>query len=397
MITQQADQQIIEKEQTAKSKSKMTILFLADNIGGGGKERRMLELIKSLSKDPTFKIVLISISDMGVGYDYVYDFPITIIESERDYKYTVKPFFVIKGAIEKYKPDVVHSWGSMCSVYMLPLLPLRKFKFINGIIADAPIHIPWHHKNFIRGKITFLFSDVVLSNSLAGIKSYGAPVNKTYCIYNGIDMQRFSNLTKKEALVAELGLEKFNFVAGMVGAFHDRKDYDTYTKAAIKITKQHKDICFLLIGEGKNRAEIENMVPEDLKENILFLGRRADVEALIQVFNVGVLCTNSDLHGEGVSNSIIEYMSLSKPVIATEGGGTNEVIEDGKNGFLIRNKDVNTLVEKILLLYQNKNLSEEMGKKAIDTIHKKFMLDRMTKEFIAVYNGEKLPNRLYNQ
>lgn len=397
MTTQLADQQIIEKEQTAKSKRKMTILFLADNIGGGGKERRMLELIKSLSKDPSFKIILISISDMGVGYDYVYDFPITIIESERDYKYTVKPFFVIKGAIEKYKPDVVHSWGSMCSVYMLPLLPLRKFKFINGIIADAPIHIPWHHKNYIRGKITFHFSDVVLSNSLAGIKSYGAPVNKTYCIYNGIDMQRFSNLTKKEALVAELSIEKFNFVAGMVGAFHDRKDYDTYTKAAIKITNQHKDICFLLIGEGKNRAEIESMVPDELKNNILFLGRRADVEALIQVFNVGVLCTNSDLHGEGVSNSIIEYMSLSKPVIATEGGGTNEVIEDGENGFLIRNKDVDTLVEKILLLYHNKTLAEEMGKKAIDTIHEKFMLDRMTKEFIAVYNGEKIPNRLYNQ
>lgn len=395
MTTELADQRNIEKEQTAKSKRKMTILFLADNIGGGGKERRMLELIKSLSKDPAYKIILISISDMGVGYDYVYDFPITIIESERDYKYTVKPFFVIKGAIEKYKPDVVHSWGSMCSVYMLPLLPFRKFKFINGIIADAPIHIPWHHKNYIRGKITFLFSDVVLSNSLAGIKSYGAPVNKTYCIYNGIDMHRFSNLTEKEALVAELGIQKFNFVVGMVGAFHDRKDYDTYTKAAIKITKQHKDICFLLIGEGKNRPEIESMVPEDLKENILFLGRRADVEALIQVLNVGVLCTNSDLHGEGVSNSIIEYMSLSKPVIATEGGGTNEVIVDAKNGYLISNKDVDTLVEKTLLLYQNKTMAEEMGKNALNTIHEKFMLDRMTKEFIAVYNGNRLPNRLY--
>lgn len=373
----------------------MTILFLADNIGGGGKERRMLELIKSLSKDPTYKIILISISDLGVGYDYMYDFPITIIESDRDYKYTVKPYFIIKRAIEKYKPDIVHSWGSMCSVYILPLLPFRKFKFINGIIADAPVHIPWHHKNYLRGKITFHFSDVVLSNSLAGIRSYGAPIEKTYCIYNGIDMNRFKNLPDKDQLKKDLGIERFNFVAGMVGAFHDRKDFSTFTQAAVKVVEQHKDICFLMIGEGINRKAIEDSVPDFAKKNILFLGRRSDVEALNQVFDVGILCTNSEVHGEGVSNAIIEYMSLQKPVIATEGGGTNEVIIDSENGFLIENKGVDTLVNKLLYLYKNPEICSKMGQKALETIHKKFMLDRMTDEFLAVYKGEELPNRLH--
>lgn len=188
------------------TRHKMTILFTADNIGGGGKERRMLELIRMLSKDPAYKIILISISDMGVGYDYVYDFPITIIETDRDFKYSPKPYFVIRDAIKKYKPDIVHSWGSMCSFYLLPLLAFRKFKFINGIIADAPTHIPWHHKNYIRGKITYFFSDVVLSNSLAGIKSYGAPIDKTYCIYNGIDMNRFRNLPDADGLKRNLVL-----------------------------------------------------------------------------------------------------------------------------------------------------------------------------------------------
>lgn len=381
----------------AKEKTqKMTILFTADNIGGGGKERRMLELIKSLCKDPSYKIILISISDMGVGYDYVYDLPITIIETDRDFKYSFKPYFVIRNAVEKYKPDIVHSWGSMCSFYLLPLLLFRKFKFINGIIADAPVSISWHHKNYVRGRITYLFSDVVLSNSLAGIKSYGAPIDKTYCIYNGIDMNRFKNLTPPSVLRDELDIGKFRFVAGMIGAFHDRKDYYTFTEAAVRIVKDHKDICFLLVGAGKNQPLVEAMVPDWAKDNIRFLGRRADVEALIQVLNVGVLCTNSDVHGEGVSNSLIEYMSLSKPVIATEGGGTNEVIVDGVNGFLLKNKDADTLVEKILYLYSNPEVAKKMGEQALKTIHEKFMLDRMTEEFIAVYNGKKLTNRLYH-
>lgn len=397
MITHPAETLQRTPAAAKEKKQKMTILFTADNIGGGGKERRMLELIKSLCKDPSYKIILISISDMGVGYDYVYDLPITIIETDRDFKYSFKPFFVIRNAIKKYKPDVVHSWGSMCSFYLLPLLVFRKFKFINGIIADAPVHIPWHHKNYIRGRITYLFSDVVLSNSLAGIKSYGAPVDKTYCIYNGIDMNRFRNLTPPSVLKSELKIEQFRFVAGMIGAFHDRKDYYTFTEGALRVVKEHKDICFLLVGEGKNQPLVEAMVPDWAKENIRFLGRRSDVEALIQILDVGVLCTNSDVHGEGVSNSLIEYMSLSKPVIATEGGGTDEVIVDDVNGFRLKNKDADTLVEKLLYLYQHPDTAKKMGEKALETIHEKFMLDRMTEEFIAVYNGKKLSTRLYHQ
>ena len=368
----------------------MTILFVADNIGGGGKERRMLELIKSLSKDPSYTIILISLTDMGVGYKYMYDFPITIIETDRKHRFTTKPYFIIKNAIKKYKPDIVHSWGSMGSLYMLPLLLFRKFKFINGIIADAPKKIHWYQKPYIRGQLTYPFSDVVLSNSLAGIKSYNAPVNKTFCIYNGIDMARFQNLRNSQDLKKEIGIENFSYVVGMVGAFHDRKDYITFAEAAKKVIRQQKDICFLLIGEGKNQQQIEDMIPAEDKQNILFLGRRADVEDLIQVFDVGVLCTNSEIHGEGVSNSIIEYMSLQKPVIATEGGGTNEVIVDSKNGFLIQHNGVDELAEKILYLYSHPENAKQMGEKALETIHKKFLLGRMTDEFIAVYKGERI-------
>ncbi len=366
----------------------MTILFVADNIGGGGKERRMLELIKSLCKDPAYKIILISLTDMGVGYEYMYDFPITFIETDRKHRYTIEPYFIIRNAIRKYKPDIVHSWGSMGSLYMLPLLIFRKFKFINGIIADAPANLHWHQKPYIRGQLTYPFSDVVLSNSLAGIKSYQAPIEKTFCIYNGIDMARFKNLTDVTELKKNLNIDQFSYVVGMVGAFHDRKDFITFVEAAKIVTRQHKDICFLLVGEGKNRSEIEALLSESDKENILFLGRRSDVEALIQVFDIGVLCTNSLVHGEGVSNSIIEYMSLKKPVIATTGGGTNEVIKDAKNGFLIEHKDVDGLVKNILDLYSHPEKGNRMGENALETIHTKFMLDRMTKEFISIYQHQ---------
>ncbi len=363
----------------------MTILFVADNIGGGGKERRMLELIKSLSKDPSYKIILLSLTNMGVGYRYMYDFPITIIESHKKHKFSTTPYFVIRDTIKKYQPDIVHSWGGMGSLYMVPLLIFRKFKFINGIIADAPNKISHTSKAYLRGRFTHLFADLVLSNSLAGIKSYDAPVHKTMCIYNGIDMARFQNLRNPQELKQELGIEHFAYIVGMVGAFQPRKDWVSFVAAAIKVLEQKKDVCFLLVGDGEDRQSVEKLVPDQYKQNMLFLGRRADVEDLCQVFDVGVLCTRSELHGEGVSNSIIEYMSLQKPVIATIGGGTNEVIEEGVNGFMIKNKGVDELAEKILYLYNNPGAAKKMGEKGLATINQKFLLGRMTDEFIAVY------------
>ena len=88
-------------------------------------------------------------------------------------------------------------------------------------------------------------------------------------------------------------------------------------------------------------------VPVSLLNKIIFLGKRSNVESIINIFDVGILLTNSKVHGEGISNSIMEYMALGKPVIATRGGGTNEVVIEGENGYLIDPFNEDQLIEKI--------------------------------------------------
>jgi glycosyltransferase involved in cell wall biosynthesis len=82
------------------------------------------------------------------------------------------------------------------------------------------------------------------------------------------------------------------------------------------------DICFLLIGDGENIERCKYLVKDLPTENIKFLGRQNDAESIINIFDIGVLTTNIRIHREGISNSIIEYMAMGKPVIATQGGGT---------------------------------------------------------------------------
>ena len=88
---------------------------------------------------------------------------------------------------------------------------------------------------------------------------------------------------------------------------------------------------------------------------------------------------------EGISNSIMESMALGIPVIATDGGGTPEIIIDGENGILIPPKSPQILAEKMTDLLNNSEKVEYLGKNAIRQIKENFSIDKMIDEFILLY------------
>lgn len=362
----------------------MKILFLIDAINTGGKERRMIELLKGLIKTGNYEITLISFTP-GVEYPYLLEMPLEFIEFKRVTKKDFSIFSKLYKVIKRFKPDIIHSWGNMASFYLLPSLAFYKpVIFINGIISDAPKNLSLTNKHYLLSFLTFPFSDAIIANSIAGIKSYNPRGNKTYCIYNGMDFNRFKNLKPKKDLLDSLGLTGDEFLAGMVAAFEDRKDHETIIRAAAKIQPLNKNIKFLLLGDGSLLNSMKDLAESLGAKNILFLGRLTDVENYIQLMNVGVL--TSTIHGEGIANALIESMALGKPIIGTDGGGTNELIVEGENGYLIPTKSPDKLVEKILYLYDHKEVAEKMGENGQKMAQAKFKLDRMTTDYIKLYD-----------
>jgi glycosyltransferase involved in cell wall biosynthesis len=94
------------------------------------------------------------------------------------------------------------------------------------------------------------------------------------------------------------------------------------------------------------------------------------------------------LVGEGISNSIMEYMALGKPVIATNSGGTNEIVINNDTGFLITDNKVEVVVEKIEYLLNNPEISRSMGYRGRERIKKYFSIEKMIQEFINLYQGK---------
>ncbi|MDF2380608.1 glycosyltransferase family 4 protein [Nostoc ellipsosporum NOK] len=375
----------------------MRILMITNTLKKGGKERRMLELIKGLLKaDEYCRIMLISLDDI-VDYPQVYEMPIrfeTIVKGKsKDWKLAFK----LRSAIRDFNPDIIHSWDITASAYLQIANIFSRKPVVHGVIYDAAADSDVFRKHYRRIKMLTPFSKMFVANSKAGLSAYGTPASKSVCIYNGIDLERFNGLPAVDETITQLwpGKKENRFVIMMVAAFEIRKDHGTLLKAAIELINEDPGYHVIFIGEGEFRPAVMEQVPGHLiNKQLLFTGMRHDIEALLQCADVGVLTTNAGNHGEGLSNAIIEYMASGLPVIATKGGGTDELVREEETGLLIAPGDAKGLAAAIRKLKNDPPLARQLGANGAAWVRSELNLERVTQSYLQLYRhqlGEKIP------
>jgi glycosyltransferase involved in cell wall biosynthesis len=359
----------------------MKILFFIDTFSAGGKERRLMELMKGLKREPDIEFELV-ILDSNIHYKEVFDLGISIHYIVRKTKKDLSVFRKVYEICKNYRPDIVHCWDSMTAVYLIPALKLLNIKFVNGMVTDAPEKTGIRSKVWLRAQLTFPFSNMVIGNSEAGLAAYNAPRLKSACIRNGFNFQRIQSLIPNNQIRAEIGANT-KYIIGMVASFSGYKDYKTYFASAQLLLKKRKDITFLAIGNHTDSELSKNLIDEKLIDHFRLLGRRTNIESYIYAMDICVLATFT----EGISNSILEYMALGKPVIATAGGGTNELLEDNKTGFLVSPMKPDELAEKMELLLNDDQLRIDMGLAGKQRVCNHFSIDKMVNEVIFTYKN----------
>ena len=358
----------------------MKILYCIDSLRAGGKERRCVELLKVLKSSSSVDCELIVMND-SIHYTDVLSLGIPIHYVIRKRKKDLTVFRKFYKICKSYRPDAVHCWDSMTTCYAIPSCKLLGIKLINGMICNAPEKKNFFDKNHVRAKITFPFSDLIIGNSKAGLEIYNSPPNKSRVIYNGYDFKRNGGFSENERIRKELNIST-KFVVGMIASFSKSKDYKTYYQAASKVLEKRKDVTFLSIGNNTDSLESKDLVDINFKEEFFrFLGKKSAIELYINTIDIGILATFT----EGISNSIMEFMAAGKPVIATCGGGTKEIVDDGKTGFLVNTSDAEGLAAKIELLLDNSDLRLKMGQEGQSRIRNVFSIDEMAKKFITLY------------
>jgi len=379
--------------------TKTRIIYFIGSLSVGGKERRLIELLTYLQCKEEYELMVV-VTDPIIGYPSFYKLNINYQVIRKSWKrYDPSIFYKFYKKCKQFKPHIIHTWGRMQSLFAIPTALAQGIPLVNGQITGAPSNLKRWSFNGIVDQINFSFSKIILSNSQAGINAYRPPAKKARVIYNGINLCRFENLGVPESIKFKYGIKTPHAVI-MVASFSDKKDYPMFFSIAQQITSTRDDISFVAVGDG---TEVERY-SEQITPNprIILTGRINDVESLVNCCDIGVLFSNK-ISGEGISNSIIEYMSLSKPVIAIDAGGTKEVVHHEVNGYLIDQQTEKEIIALITGLIDDPEKCTAFGKAGRKIIERSFLLDRMGQAFVQTYqdvlSGEELtkgnPNILF--
>lgn len=346
---------------------RVKILYATDGLGNGGKERQLIETIKHINKNKF---------DTGVIAFNSNQYYSEIAEQVSGYyaaftkeKSVLEPFISVFDAFEKYKPDIVHSFDLLSSMYTYIPSKIYNSKILNASIQDSGLDKGWH---YTMKRYLLSAADVNVSNSLKGFKYY-----KTHgeVLYNFIDQNRFKT---------EKCSDGFNVV--MVANFTDYKDYDSYFMILRELIQRNLIDIAYAVGSGKylNKYKMDVGSDEILNGKVNFTGNISNVEELLTQINAGFLLSTEE-YEEGISNSVLEYMASGVIPLVTDIGASSEIIDNGKDGFLIDKNDFSGIIEIIEKLKADNAYREGLIENAKNKILEKFNLEKNIQKLESLY------------
>ena len=263
---------------------------------------------------------------------------------------------------------------------------------IAAFLAGTPIILNHAHTTYWDFKIRNLFIEKMLSIISARIICCSDFVRnfvineerispeKTIRIYNGVNDDPNVRNASKDLNRSE-NIVRLTVVASLV----ENKGHAVLLTAFHRLAMLHPDIELWIVGDGSLRQNLERQTNAlCIGNRVSFLGQRDDVPRLLACSDIIVL---PSLYREGLSLSIIEGMSQSRPVVASNIGGTPELVENGVSGFVVNSGDVDDLAAKLKILIMDKKLRDNMGEAGRKIFEEKFDARIMIKEIGKLYSS----------
>ncbi len=382
------------------------ILFVITQSEFGGAQRFLYELISRLDKD---KYEILVASDSKEKSEFIESLNQKGIRTKqlKFLKRGVNPLFDFLAVIQLmklingFRPDFIHLNSSKAGVlgsiagFKIKLLRPKKFKSLKIIyrIGGWSFNDPWpwwKKKLFIAAeKITAKLKDIIVVNNKHDYEQSAKlkiqPREKVVLIHNGIDALKMDFLSKDEARLKlskkSAKIFQAKFIVGTIANFYPTKGLSFLIDAVHllknSISNEIPNIKFLIIGDGEEKKNLELRIKNyGLEKEIILLGQIAEAHKYIKAFDLFVLPSVK----EGFPWVILEAMAAKLPIIATDVGAMPEIIENGKNGILVKPKNPQELAEAIKYLIENERILQELAIQAHQTVLFKFPIEKMIHE-----------------
>ena len=222
---------------------------------------------------------------------------------------------------------------------------------------------------------------VIPSNSIKDvlIRDYGLRGGYTV-IPTGMDLQPFNQADGKK-LRSKMGWDEEKVLIS-TGRFAKEKNWPVFLQAAQKVHQKHPDLRVVLIGDGPEKEALENLVTElDIAKQVTFTGKLPFSEVISYLKAADVFGFASVTETQGLVT--MEAMAAGLPVAAVDASGTRDIVEDGKQGYLVPN-DAGALAESIIRLFDTPSQMDTFRKNSFRKA-KTFDIKKCTEQLVEVY------------
>ncbi len=371
---------------TAERSFSVKILHLISSRGLYGAERVTLDLCKGLKRNGCESIIGVIRNSRNphveVG-DEARKNAIDTVIFPCDARLDVGLIFRIRGYAEKSDVRLLHCHGYKSNFYGLLARPKNV-----PIVATNHNWLASHwrlraYRRFDSLLIRYFTRIIAVSE---GVKKemlrYGVPKEKIRVIDNGVDLTRFGDTVSSTAIREEFGIKEGAPVIGTVGNLGPEKGHVYLLQAAKEIVNRVKSVKFIFVGEGRLRTYLEHEASEfGIRDHVIFAGFRTDIPSLLSAMDIFVLPSVT----EGLPMVLLEAMAAKKAVVATRVGAVSKVV-DNESGILVEPRDVAGLQKAILSLLTSREKRDTYASAGHDTVRTHFSSERMSSEYIALYN-----------
>lgn len=363
----------------------MRIALVITGLGVGGAERLVVQLAERYVQ-MGHDVLLLYLG--GVAEVLPEDRRVSVVGlgMEASVGSRLRGLFSLRKHLLEFAPDVVNSHLVHAN---LATRLLRLTMRMPRLVCSA--HTPNEEGRFrmLAYRWTDWLADMSTNVSFeakqAFVEQRAVSPEKMTVVHNAIDVEKFSfSPGARVRLREELRVGDGKMILA-VGRLVEAKDYPTLLAAYRTFLGQHPGNKLFIVGEGHLRQQVERLVEENgLSEDVVLLGKRLDVEALLSACDVFVLSSA----WEGFGLVVAEAMACERPVVSTDCGGVREVM--GELGYLSPPRNAELLAQH---LSEAAGLDEleasKLGRSARERIVTLFSMDAALARWMTIYSGGK--------
>jgi glycosyltransferase involved in cell wall biosynthesis len=293
--------------------------------------------------------------------------------------------------VRRLRPDVIHTqqpwanlWGTLAG--RLQRVPaLATLHTLDEIDRDRRAgHARFSDKVLNRGAARIICASDGLRRHYQTLAE--PPAAKLVTLHHGIELAAYPTLPARhrDTVRASFGIPAAAPLAISVAVLRPEKGLDLMLAAHQLLLQPWPQLHYLIVGDGEQRAELEAAsVQLGLAERVRFAGWRTDVPRLLGCADLFVLPSREDALLPAV---LAEAMAGGLPVVASAVGGVSEMIEDGGNGLLVPQGDVEALAIACDRLVASKRLRRAMGARGRQLVAERFAIDVQVERLAGLYD-----------